>query len=172
MRDKDTVDLEAIREKASVWLRKNFAFINGYELHYSSIPRRLLIEQYICNSNGDLPDYKFWCFHGSVHYIEYLTDRQTMLKAAFFTKNWERAGFTNDHSDCTKVVPKPDNLDEMIAIAEKLAYGFPHVRVDLYLLDDGSIKFGEMTFSSSSGIARWNPPETDEMLGKLINLPI
>ncbi len=172
VRDKDTVDLEAIREKASVWLRKNFAFVNGYELHYSSIPRRLLVEQYICNSNGDLPDYKFWCFHGSVHYIEYLADRQTMLKVVFFTRDWERAGFTNDHSDYTKVVPKPDNLDEMIAIAEKLACGFPHVRVDLYLLDDGSIKFGEMTFSSSSGIARWNPPATDEMLGKLINLPV
>ena len=59
----------------------------------------------------------------------------------------------------------------MIHVAEVLAEGFPHVRVDLYLLDDGTIKFGEMTFSTSSGAIRWNPPETDLMMGELLTLP-
>lgn len=65
----------------------------------------------------------------------------------------------------------PDNLAEMIQLAEKLADGFPHVRVDFYRLDDGTIRFGEMTFTSASGVCKWDPPEADELMGKLFKLP-
>ena len=59
----------------------------------------------------------------------------------------------------------------MIGLAEKLAEGFPHVRVDFYVLNDGSIKFGELTFTSASGACKWNIPEQDRIYGDLIKLP-
>ena len=40
----------------------------------------------------------------------------------------------------------PENIDEMIRIAETLASDFPFVRVDLYNVD-GKIYFGELTFA-------------------------
>ena len=48
-------------------------------------------------------------------------------------------------------VKRPDKLEEMISMAEKLAEGIPFVRVDLYLAD-GKIYFGEMTFTPATGV--------------------
>ena len=59
----------------------------------------------------------------------------------------------------------------MNSFSEILSKGFPHVRVDFYLLNDGSIKFGEMTFISLNGIDKWNPPEINLFLGNFIKLP-
>lgn len=61
-------------------------------------------------------------------------------------------------------------LDELIALTEALAAELPLVRVDFYVLNDGSIRFGEMTFTSASGLCTWNPPETDLELGRKIDL--
>ena len=47
----------------------------------------------------------------------------------------------------------------MLRIARTLSQGFTAVRVDLYALNDGSIKFGEMTFTTESGISRRHPDE-------------
>ena len=45
------------------------------------------------------------------------------------------------------------------------------MRVDLYSLNDGSIKFGEMTFTTESGTSRWHPESANEYMGSLIHLP-
>lgn len=45
------------------------------------------------------------------------------------------------------------------------------MRVDLYALNDGSIKFGEMTFTTYSGIAPWHPADANAYMGSLIHLP-
>ena len=55
----------------------------------------------------------------------------------------------------------------MVEIAEKLSSSFPYVRVDLYRLNDGSIRFGEMTFTPAGGGQNYNPRSTDYELGKL-----
>ena len=60
----------------------------------------------------------------------------------------------------------------MLQLAEVLAKDFIHARVDFYRLDDGSLKFGEITFTSLSGICRWDPKEQDQRFGELIKLPI
>ena len=171
VKDKGTVDLGALKAKANLWLKADYAFSNGFELAYSSIPRRLLVEELLTTANGDLPDYKVWCFAGHAHYIEYISGRGVNPTAVFFTCDWIPAGFCTEYRENKCPVPAPDNLDEMIRLAETLAEGFAHVRVDLYRLDDGSIKFGEMTFSTSSGAIRWNPPEADLAMGQLLVLP-
>ncbi len=58
----------------------------------------------------------------------------------------------------------------MVGIARTLSKGFPFVRVDLYALNDGSIKFGEMTFTTYSGIAPWHPADANAYMGSLIHL--
>ena len=59
----------------------------------------------------------------------------------------------------------------MLDIARTLSQGYTAVRVDLYSLNDGSIKFGEMTFTTESGISRWHPESANEYMGSLIHLP-
>ena len=118
-----------------------------------------------------MPDYKFWCFDGKVHFIEYLSNRSKDLTVTFFDPEWNVAPFTNDHPRHEVLPARPDQLDEMIHVSETLAEGLPYVRVDLYLLDSGEVKFSELTFTSASGISRWDPPEADLMLGELYHLP-
>jgi hypothetical protein len=59
----------------------------------------------------------------------------------------------------------------MIRISEILSKGFSYVRVEFYVLDDESLKFGEMTFTPASGIFNFHPPKQDLILGNLLKLP-
>ena len=54
----------------------------------------------------------------------------------------------------------------MVEIARTLSQGIPFVRVDLYALNDGSIKFGEMTFTTESGIPPLAPGERQRLHGQ------
>ena len=172
VRNKQDENLEAIRSRARFWLQKNFTFSNGYELQYNDIPRRLIVEEYLENADGDLPDYKFWCFDGKCKFIYVVVNRKINLQMSFFSPEWEKLPFTfGNYPPIDHDLPMPEKLPEMLRIAETLAQGFPHVRVDLYLLDDDEIKFGEMTFTSFSGDILWNPPEADLWVGEMFHLP-
>lgn len=66
------------------------------------------------------------------------------------------------------LAPKPEKLDKMLELSEILCKDFQHVRVDWYNLPDGRVLFGEMTFSSASGLAWWTPEEYDTVFGNMI----
>ncbi|MBS5450496.1 MAG: hypothetical protein KHZ24_04695 [Coriobacteriia bacterium] len=168
---KSDITANLLLSKARSWLNTNFAFVNGYEMQYNDIPRKIIIEKYLSNKDGNLNDYKFWCFNGKVEYIQYIAERRTGMKMLFLDTDWRPMPFVYDHPLLEDVVERPDNLSEMLELAEKLSKGFCHVRVDLYRLDDGTIKFGEMTFSSASGVGRWLPSEADTLMGKYLCLP-
>jgi len=62
-------------------------------------------------------------------------------KKSFYDLNWNKLNYTSNYPFNKEIIHKPKNLDLLIELAEKLAVGFPHVRVDLYVLKDYSIKF-------------------------------
>ena len=90
---------------------------------------------------------------------------------AFYDTQWKKLPFYYGYPQIQTEIPKPNKLLPMLEIAEKLAEGFPYVRVDLYELDNGEIKFGEMTFSPASGVSHWVPPEADLWVGEMFHLP-
>ena len=63
----------------------------------------------------------------------------------------------------------PNNLKEMISLAEKLSANEPFLRVDLFNVN-GKIFFGELTFYPASGLGRWTTEEADMKIGKYIEL--
>lgn len=63
----------------------------------------------------------------------------------------------------------PSNFEEMKVVATKLSKGLPHVRIDLYSVDD-KVYFGEFTFFDSSGFEKFTPNEWDEKFGGWIKL--
>lgn len=170
VRDKSQLDQKAARKRMKSWLKMNFACLY-MELQYWNIPRKIIAEEYMENACGDLFDYKVWCFNGKARYIEFLAERSTKLKNVFLDRDWNPQVFVYSAPLYEKEVPKPACLDELIACAEKLAEGFAFVRVDFYCLDDGSIKFGEMTFCELAGLGHWDPPEWDLKLGEMLTLP-
>ena len=90
---------------------------------------------------------------------------------AFYDRNWVKQDFCYSYPLDKKEIEKPSNLDEMIEIAEKLSKDDCHVRVDFYRLEDGTIYFGEMTYTTCSGCCNWRPARKDIEIGNLINLP-
>ena len=66
-------------------------------------------------------------------------------------------------------MPKPQNLNYMLEVAEKLAKAFPVVRVDLYNIG-GKIYFGEMTFTSLGGLMDFYTEEFQNIAGDLIDV--
>lgn len=172
VRDKEAINYQAVQEQFDAWLKMNYAYVTGLELHYLGIKPRIIAEQYIVNSDGDTPDYKLWCFNGKVEFIQVIIGRGESPHMALYDCDWNLLPFsTGAYPLIPYAYPRPLQLEEMIQIAETLSEGFPHVRVDLYLLDSGAIKFGEMTFTTSSGITPWTPPEADFWVGEMLTLP-
>lgn len=169
--NKSEINEEELKLKFDKWLSTNYAFTGGLELQYKDIHPRILAEQYMENGEKDLYDYKFWCFGGKCKFVMFLSERNTHLCMNNYDLDWNLLPFTyGGHENSKKDIERPAKLNEMIKIAEKLAEGFPHVRVDLYLDENEQIKFGEMTFTSFSGVMRWSKPEVEYELGALMNI--
>ena len=166
--DKDNLNIGELKKKVDDWMAADFAYKAGLELHYRYIRPRIVIEEFMENEGGSLRDYKFLCFGGRVRVIWVDTDRYTAHRRTLFGRSWNVLPFMLEYPVDEIVPEKPARLQEMIALAEKLAAGFPQVRVDFYLLNDGSIKFGEMTFTSGTGMDRFIPQFYDRLLGEAV----
>ncbi len=171
VKDKSKLNLKDVKQKLDSWMNTNFAFQFGFELHYRDMKPKIIIEEFVSNDCQVLYDYKFWCFNGEVKYMQFRDDFSSNLKMVFYDMDWNKQYFYYDHPLYDEELEKPYNLYEMKRIATKLCKGFSFVCVDLYRLNDGKIKFGEMTFTRSSGIGKWNDDKINQKLGDLIKLP-
>ena len=171
IQDKNECDLEEIKNIAKKWMNINYAFTNGFELHYMNIKPKIIAEMYYDNFNGDLFDYKIYCFDGRVESIAFLSGKNEFRRIAFFDTQWNRLNYTDTYPAFEYEIPKPKRLNEMLEISKKLSKGFAFVRVDLYVLNNGDIKFGEMTFLPDSGKLNFTPPEQNKIFGDMIKLP-
>lgn len=174
VKDKKRLNWDAIQNKFNKWMHINYAFKDGFELQYLNISPKIIAEKYVESSDGSLYDYKIHCFNGVPKYVELLGERNFdthYVKDAYYDTEWILQPFDDGCPSWGIEIEKPDKLEEMLQIAGILCKDFAYVRVDLYELNNGEIKFGEMTFTPASGLRTWNPPETDYMLGKMIELP-
>lgn len=171
VKNKEKEDVHKIKKQLNDWIHEQFAYKFGFEMQYVRIHPLIIAEEYIENDNEDLYDYKVFCFNGKAKYIMFLSDRKTGLKGQIYDLEWKLQPFVHNFEKSNELIQKPDNLDELIECAEKLAKDFIQVRVDFYRLNDGSWKFGEMTFTTASGMGKWTPEEYDKILGDMIQLP-
>lgn len=166
------INMREAKKKCDYWMKSSYGTGAMQEWHYRDIPHRIMAEQYMENLDGDLYDYKFHCFNGVPKYCQVIKGRNNDTQMVFYHLDWSDAGFYNTYCEKMKdPVEKPKQLDKAIKLAETLAEGFSYVRVDMYLLGDEEIRFGEMTFTPASGVCHWVPEGTDEMLGEHIELP-
>lgn len=158
------------KKTMNIWLQNNI-FWPGREWPYKDMKPRLIVEELLQDKSGSLMDYKFFCFHNNVKYIQANKWRETNNHAQnFYNLDWEIQPFGKD------LPPRPDikidppiNLIEMKNIAEDLSKGFPFVRIDFYEVN-GKIIFGEMTFYPKSGLPDFTPKEYDQILGEFLQI--
>lgn len=154
----------------------NFNLKNDYYYHarewpYKYVKPRIIIEEYMEDKkNKKIVDYKFFCFNGKANYCLVCSDREENLKETFFDFKWNLAPFKRKNHDIDNTLKKPDNLDLMINLAQKLSKKVPFIRVDFYEVN-GNVYFGELTFYPASGLSKFEPEEWDLNLGNMIELP-
>jgi hypothetical protein len=160
VRDPDTFDWSALRNRSDRWMRADYGSWLD-EWLYTRIPRGILVEPLV-GTGPDLPiDYKFHVFGGRVEYIQVHLGRGSRHRWIVFDRAWKRR--SNASADPDPI--RPTSLKRMIKGAEELATGFDYVRVDLYEIDTHPL-FGEMTFYPGSGLDRFSPIALDNELGQ------
>ena len=175
-KDKAQLDIIAVKKKIKKSLKRNYYW--GYrEWPYKNVKPRIIAEKYMTDTpdSPDFTDYKFYCFNGYVDCVMCCYERSTgEPKFFFFDKNWELKRYNKRGKDAPAdfTMPKPENMDKMFEIAQKLSadVGAPFLRVDLYN-SCGQIYFGELTFFPEGGFDANRLPETDRYFGNLIDLP-
>lgn len=154
--------------------RKNYPTLR--EWPYKYITPRIIAEKYIGTKKEPIPaDYKFFCFGARAMYVMVCIGRTAdgrKPRYYFFDRDWNFKPFNKVDKDTPTdfSLPRPEKIDEMFELADKLSQNEPHVRVDLYYVE-GKIYFGEITFFNASGYDNDINPETDCYFGSLIKLP-
>ena len=141
---------------------------SGREWAYWNIPAGVVVEELLVNKENPeagVNDYKIFCYGGKPKYIIVDVDRYIGHKRNFYDTNWQNLHITSDCPASDREIPRPENLNEMLRIAEILSEEFPYVRVDLYNVD-GKIYFGELTFYPWSGYVQFLPDEADYLFGE------
>ena len=175
-KDKSKLNINRVKADLKKGLSENY-YIHGREWPYKDVPRKIICEAYITDENsneidGGLKDYKLMCFNGEVKCSFVCADRFTGngLHISFFDREWNELPFEREYPRIESLVNKPKNYELMVALAEKLSFGIPFVRIDFYEVDQ-RVLFGEMTFYPGGGYEKFSPSEWDLVLGDWIELP-
>ncbi|MGX9966945.1 ATP-grasp fold amidoligase family protein [Roseomonas sp. F4] len=161
-------DAAAIRAQATAWLDDRHGSLVT-EPAYLGIPRRLLVERLLeLPAGGAPPEHKVFVFGGRATVILTVTANQPPARRAlaFHTPDWRPLHWKVEGEAVRRApLPRPARLAEILALSERLADGFDHMRVDLH---DGPdrLRVGALTAYSWSGIMRMDPDEADLILGE------
>jgi hypothetical protein len=173
--DKTQMDEAAVRRQMWEWVNTPVRMKHpGREWVYEGRKHRIIAERLLACPNGDLPDYKFFCFDHQVQYFYIRTGyakNHALGELSFFDRNLKYLqGVGMDYCGISDKRPKLcDEVKKMMEMAENLSAEFPHVRVDLYNID-GQIYFGELTFFNASGYMKFEPDAFDFEMGEKFKL--
>lgn len=144
---------------------KEVSHLRNTEPHYCAIEPKILCEALLGDGTILPVDYKFHCIKGKVVDIFVVCERENGAKYCTLDKNWDWLPYTLPEYMPKAKPQKPEHLQEMLELAEKLSEDFDFVRVDLYDFQ-GKVYFGELTFSPWGGVMNSYTNEALELLGK------
>ena len=85
-KDKSKLDIQSVEEELRKGLAQDY-YLTGREWPYKNVPRKIICEKYMTDeTEGDLKDYKFYCFNGKVKMLGIYSDRNKKCptKADYF----------------------------------------------------------------------------------------
>ena len=172
-RDKSKLDFEAAREKINKSLAQNYYYLCR-EWPYKNVKPRIIAEEFLSEvADKGVTDYKFFCFNGKPKFI-YVSrglEKHETAQISFFDMKGNKLPFVRSDYSPIDSFERPENFDDMIGIAEKLAHASdsPFIRVDLYDINQRTY-FSELTFSPCGGYIPFSPASADEQIGKILDI--
>lgn len=170
-RDRASFDLDAAKSKLAKHLNHNY-FWGGREWPYKDVKPCVFAEEYLePDDSGDLADYKLFRFSNGRIVTLLMTDRFTDagLTETFFDEKWRPLDLVEDGHPRRTTTPAPPHFEEMKTLANRLAKGFPFMRIDFYE-SAGRLLFGEITLYPKSGFENFEPQSWNAEFGSWINL--
>lgn len=165
--DKRKENLKDLCDKMNYFATIDYGYLWG-EYYYTKIPVRIIAEELLID-HGELPnDFKIHCFNKGSEKHKFFESFYTVdghLMKNIYDENWDRIDYQYGFGSDGRTIKKPKQFKEIKEVCDKLSRDFNYVRVDLYLCKD-RIYFGELTFTSGAGFARFSPEEKDELWGK------
>ncbi|HGN2081503.1 TPA: ATP-grasp fold amidoligase family protein [Providencia stuartii] len=168
VRDKKNIDKVRIITKFKKAMKEKYKGSLLGETQYDSIPKKILVEEFMDNDGNDIDDFKFHIFNSQKGFLQIDFDRFSNHKRNLYDLNFNLLNYNLCYKGGNYNLPPMHKLEEMKDIAIKLSHGFDYVRVDLYLIND-QIFFGEMTFTPGSGFEKFTPSIADEIYGEMWN---
>ena len=171
VKDKSQINQNNVRQQLAKWLSDDFAFKVGFESHYHWIERKIFAEELIDEGNGDLKDYKFWCFNGEPMFwtINDGNGHGNWMNFYDMDKNllsYKRKDYPDEPSS---KIEMPVCFDNLAKYSSKLSKAFKFVRIDFYEID-GKPFLGEMTFTPGAFIFKYKNPEDEIKVGNLLDI--
>lgn len=161
----DFTELEKIRRR---WFKHDQYSTLG-EWGYKNIEKRVFVEAFL-DFKGTVPDdYKFFVYHGKVHFIQLDTGRFNGHHRNIFDRNWNDLNIDFSHPSKVPSPTRPECFTEMVEAAEKIGRYFSFVRVDFYQLD-GRVYFGELTLYPGAGYEVFPTSDIDLLFGQPWNI--
>jgi hypothetical protein len=148
------------------WLSQLYGQGPNREWAYGLVTRRIIVEEMLAGPAGEIPDdYKIFLFHGRAQYIQVDSGRFGRRTQDFFLPSWQRLALSGGPPGATPPPTRPDRLEEMLAIAERLGRETDFVRVDLYVLP-GRVVVGELTSYPAGGDSPFDPESFNRQFGQ------
>lgn len=171
VRDKTKMDLSVVRKKIEKSMKTNY-YYHGREWPYRNVRPRILAESYLEDmDNGELRDYKWYCFHGVPKLMAIFCGRAIGATTAdYFDCSYQPIDMTWGYPKAETAPEKPKNFEKMMQLAGRLSKDVPFLRVDFYEVN-GKVYMGELTFFDGSGFDLIEPQKWDEKMGTWITLP-
>ena len=124
------------------WLLQNQYFANR-ERNYLNLKPKIIIEPLLFDDDNII-DYKIFCYKGNARAIQVDFNRATDHSRSIYDIKWNKINISIDFKMNEKKLEKPNNLSEMINIAEKISKYFNFIRIDMYT-NNKEIFVGEIT---------------------------
>ena len=149
----EAVDRDRLVQIAQHWRTQLYGQGPNRESAYGLVPRQTLVEELLRvhgRRGGDPDDYKLFVFHQQCRFIQVDSDRFGQRTQDFYRPDWQRLELSGGLPWAAQPQARPERLDDMIALAERLARDTDFLRVDLYALTD-RIVVGELTSYPAGG---------------------
>jgi hypothetical protein len=167
----DLLNEKGILGLVDFWLKTSYF---GYhrtafpEWAYKAIVPCVYIEELLSTNNQPPEDFRFFMFDGKCQVVMVDTPGFAGVRRDIYSPEWNYQNVQFGYPNSRNQRERPDNLNQMIEIAQELSYGVDHLRVDLYNIA-GRIVFSELTNYHAGGTQTFSPRSFDLELGRTWN---
>lgn len=169
--NKSQENFKEIKKEVKKWLIEKNTLKNSFCRAYYDAKPCIIAEQYMENIDGQLYDWKVFCFNGEPFCFYVATDHfgDENHPITFYDLDWNKLDVTYGNHK-TEDIAKPIHFEEMIELSRKLSDGFPFIRVDFFETDE-KLYLAELTLYPGGGLTPYYPVEFNRKMGELFQIP-